>query len=270
MKSVKLQFNWLKIDGCNVRYVDMGKKEGKAILFLHGLGGSIEADMACFKYLMKDYRIIEFDQPGSGYSDKPIRKYDLEYLIDFVFNFADKVNLDKFYVCGGSQGGLLALLCCAKKPDRIIKSAIFSPSGIWGKHFFLSNFFKILPPFAGKLFLHVTSYFWYSLNYKDRKKLQADAIKYIDSREMPGFGMHILGCLESVFAKDRRPIFSKIITPTLIFWGMNDYGQPIYQGRYLARIMPGSKLIEVPNAGHNVSTEKPVFFASEIKEFFER
>jgi 2-hydroxy-6-oxonona-2,4-dienedioate hydrolase len=268
MKSIKLQFKWLKIKGCNIRYVDIGKKDGKIIIFLHGLGGSIEADTACFEFLTKDFRVIEFDQPGSGYSDKPVRKYNLEFLVDFVFKFADKLSLNKFYVCGGSQGGLLALLCCAKEPNRIIKSAIFSPSGIWGKHILISNFFKILPPIAGKLFLHITSHFWYSFNYKDRKKLQANSIRYIDSREMPGFGMHILGCLESVFAKDRRPTYGRIITPTLIFWGTNDYGQPIYQGRYLNRIMQKAKLIEVPDTGHNVSTEKPLFFASEIKKYF--
>lgn len=265
---MKLNEKWIKVEGINIRYVDLGNKNGKPILFLHGLGGRIEADSACFPYLERDFRIIGFDQPGSGYSEKPVRRYDLEYLVDFIFKFADALKLEEFYISGGSQGGLLALLCSAEKPERIIKSAIYSPSGVWGAYPIISNFFKILQPKAGKIFLHITSHFWLSSGYKNREEHRLNDVKFIDSREMPGFGLHVLGSLVSLFAKDRRPIFAKIKTPTLIFWGVKDYGQPIFQGRYLAKIMPNATLIEIPDSGHNTSTEKPEFFVSKIKEFF--
>jgi pimeloyl-ACP methyl ester carboxylesterase len=43
---------------------------------------------------------------------------------------------------------------------------------------------------------------------------------------------------------------------------------PVRMGRALDRILPDSRLIEVPGAGHNVSTEKPDFFAEKVAEFF--
>lgn len=179
------------IDGYKIRYIDLGNKKLEPILFLHGLGGRIEGDIDCFSYLVRDFRIIAFDQIGSGYSDKPVIKYDLEYLVDFIFKFADKLKLTKFYICGGSQGGLLALLCAYKNPEKIIKIAIYSPSGVWNKNLLLSKTFKVLPPIFGRYFLHFTSYFWLSSNYKNREQHRLNDIQFIDSREMPGFGMHL-------------------------------------------------------------------------------
>jgi pimeloyl-ACP methyl ester carboxylesterase len=262
-----LKTKWIKVENVKIRYIDIGR--GEPIIFLHGLGGGIEADSECFPYFSKKFRIIAFDQPGSGYSEKPIRKYDLEYLTDFTFKFADALKIDKFYICGGSQGGLLGLLCAYKNPLRVRKISIYDPSGVWNRNVVISNFFRLLPPKAGQLFLHITSHFWFSKNYAKAKESIKNSIRFIDSREMPGFGMHVLGCLASVFASDRRPMFANIKIPVLLFWGKKDVGQPISQGRYLAKSNSNIKFIEVENSGHNVSTEQASFYASETISFFQ-
>jgi 2-hydroxy-6-oxonona-2,4-dienedioate hydrolase len=73
---------YLKIDGLNVRYVDT--KDGRPVLLLHGLGGSIESWSNNISELSQDLRVITLDLPGFGFSDKPKFDYTIKFYVQFV------------------------------------------------------------------------------------------------------------------------------------------------------------------------------------------
>jgi pimeloyl-ACP methyl ester carboxylesterase len=54
----------------------------------------------------------------------------------------------------------------------------------------------------------------------------------------------------------------------LILWGREDTWIPPEKGRLLNRMIPGSILVEVPDAGHLVIEERPDALVREIKTFF--
>ncbi len=252
-------------DGVKIRYVDLG--EGEPIMFLHGLGGAIEDNDACFEYLADEYRVIAMDCPGTGFSDKPDRNYDIYYLVDFTLDFADRLGLDSFYLVGGSQGGMQVLLCCDKAPDRIRKAVVYSPSGVWKAKPLAAKFIRLMPPWFVRPLMHITSLFWNSPGYPEYRQARREALEFIDNAELPGFGRHVLGCLASQLERDFRPVYAGIKTPVRIIWGQHDFGMNVKMGRELVTVIPGSELIEVPRAGHNVSTELPEYFAERVKEF---
>ncbi|MFA6449903.1 MAG: alpha/beta hydrolase [bacterium] len=266
MKRTTFPEQYLDFDGCRIRYIDIGA--GDPILFLHGLGGKIEDNDACFRYLENQFRVVAMDCPGSGFSDKPDRDYDMPYMVDFALDFATRLGLEKFYVAGGSQGGMHTLLCCHRAPERIHKAAIYSSSGVWPANPLLVSFVRSLPPEAVRPFFRMTSLFWHSPFYPDYWESRTKDLEFLDSREMPGFGRHVLGCLASQFERDYRKIYAEVNTPVLILWGDQDFGMPVRMGRELNRILPDSRLIEVAGAGHNVPIEKPEYFAGKIAEFF--
>lgn len=256
----------MDFDGCRVRYIAIG--DGPPLLFLHGLGGKIEDNDACFPYLTSRFRVIAMDCPGSGFSDKPDREYTIDSLVEFCLEFATRVGLDRFYLCGGSQGGMKTLLCCLSAPERVIKAAVYSPSGVWPPNPGLAWLFRNLPPDAVRLFFQGASLFWNSPSYPDYWKNRGDSLEVLNTMELPGFGRHVFGCLASIFERDFRPIFAEVITPLLILWGKHDFGMPVAQGRELHKLIPASRFIEVPRSGHNVSIEMPEYFADEISSFF--
>jgi len=268
MKLTDLETKEMKVQGYRIRYIDMG--EGPAIIFCNGLGGSIEDNDRCFPELVKrGYRVLALDCPGTGFSEMPDRKYSVDYLADFTFDFADARGVDKFYLSGGSQGGMHVLLMASKAPDRVIKNAIYSSSGVWPRKPFLSWFFGILPPRAVKLWFWVASFFYYPITYPNFWQVRREDLKFKFSRELPGFGRHVLGCLSSQFATDYREIYKTIKTPTLILWGEQDTGMPIKMGYELHELMKNvSKFIPVPGAGHNISTMMPEFYAEQLDLFF--
>lgn len=266
MKKPTLPEKFLVHGGLRIRYVDEGR--GEPVVFLNGLGGSITDNDACFPFLTDKFRVIAFDAPGTGGSDKPDRDYDIDYLVDFALEFLDALGLEKFFLVGGSMGGMHALLCALRAPEKITKAVVYSPSGVWPARPAAARLLRALPPETVKPFLRFTSLFWHSPFYPGYAEARRDAIEYIETREMPGFGRHVLGCAASQFDRDYRKIYAGVVTPVLILWGTHDFGMPARMGRELDKILQNSRLIEVPGAGHNVSTERPEWFARKVKGFF--
>ncbi len=267
MIKTEFEEKWFDYDGWEIRYIDEG--EGEVILFLHGLGGRIEDNSNCYKYFTGRYRIVAMDCPGTGSSEMPDIEYSIDYLVDFSLDFASRLGIEDFYVCGGSQGGMQSLLCCRAAPDRIKKCAVYSPSGVWPAKPFLAGFFGALPPESVKILMHITSLFWNSPFYPDYIEVRRKALEYVNNCDLRGYGRHVMGCLKSVFERDHRELYKEIQTPVLLLWGRHDFGMPVKQGRELDGILPDSRLIEVPKAGHNVSSEMPEYFADTVMGFFE-
>ena len=78
-------FKYMTIDNVLIRYADKNQK-GFPLFLIHGLGGSIESWTNNIEFLSKKFRIIAFDLPGFGLSDKP----KVSYTINFYVNFLEK------------------------------------------------------------------------------------------------------------------------------------------------------------------------------------
>lgn len=266
-RRTRFEESWLDYDGMRLRVVDTGR--GDPILFPHGLGGKIEDNDLIFPFLAHRYRVISVDQPGSGLSDKPVGiDYTVEWLADFLLDFASRLGLESFHLIGGSQGGLLTLLCCEKAPERVRRAVVYSPSGVWDANPALAGVVKRLPPHAVRAFMRFTSLFWNSPARPDYWSGRAQALEFVDeASQEPGFGRHVFGCVASVFSEDFRPRFARITTPLLILWGEHDFGMPVSQGQELHRLIPHAQFETIPEAGHNVLSERPRLCAAKIKKF---
>ena len=55
--------------------------------------------------------------------------------------------------------------------------------------------------------------------------------------------------------------------PVLILWGEEDKWIPVEQAHSLHQLIPNSKLVTVPQAGHLVIEERPEILVREIKDF---
>ncbi|MBM4295508.1 MAG: alpha/beta hydrolase, partial [Deltaproteobacteria bacterium] len=57
--------------------------------------------------------------------------------------------------------------------------------------------------------------------------------------------------------------------PALIIWGEQDEILPMEHGRRLARALPNSRLVILPECGHNPMEEKPRETLREVRQFLE-
>ena len=91
---------------------------GPPLLFVHGLGASMETWRACRALLQDRYRVLAVDLPGHGRST--IAAEPSEYTRDRVLQHLDHVVSaldDRPVFVGHSLGGYLTLAFAATRPD---------------------------------------------------------------------------------------------------------------------------------------------------------
>lgn len=112
----------LKVSDIHTLYYEVsGNKDGTPVVFLHGgPGGGVDADDRCF-FNPKKYKIILFDQRGSG---KSIPSACLEEnttwdLVKDIEKIRELLKIDKWHVFGGSWGSTLSLAYAQSHADRV-------------------------------------------------------------------------------------------------------------------------------------------------------
>lgn len=112
----------LPVSNLHELYVEeVGNPQGQPIVFLHGgPGGGIDADHRRY-FDPTHYRIILFDQRGSGQSTPlaELRENTTWDLIADIETIRQYFGISKWHVFGGSWGSTLALSYAIKHPDRV-------------------------------------------------------------------------------------------------------------------------------------------------------
>jgi len=109
-----------------IYYEESGNPNGKPVVFLHGGpgGGTWSGDRRFFD--PKAYRIVLFDQRGSGKSTPlgELRDNTVPLLVEDIETLRKFLNIDKWMVFGGSFGSALALAYAEEHPDSVTEMVL--------------------------------------------------------------------------------------------------------------------------------------------------
>lgn len=266
----RISVHTASVNGHRIAYLDEG--QGPPLILLHGYGGS----MWQWEYqrpLTEQFRVITPDLIGSGLSDKPDIDYRPQDLIDSVSGLMDSLGLPTATLVGSSMGAGVALGLALTHPERIdgfpdhVRERLVSPlmrraldthAPAWLARFGASLF----GPRAMEAMLKEIVYD-HSLvtplviERSNRNRQRADLITPLLALR------DSLPLWEQQFA----PRLSEIRHPALILWGEQDRLFPPQVGRDLQTLIPRSRLILIPNAGHIPQWEQPQAVNRHITEF---
>src|SRR5467141_1712195 len=97
----------VRVNDINIHYDIHGA--GEPLLMIMGLGASSAAwDPDLVALLSKDFRVITFDNRGTGQSDKPDSPYSIEMFADDAAGLLDKLDIGRAHIFGVSMGGMIA------------------------------------------------------------------------------------------------------------------------------------------------------------------
>ena len=123
------------LNGVKIHYTVAGK--GKPLLLIHGNGGSHKEMMGLMRLFSCEYSVYALDSRCQGKSQKT-DELSYEAMAGNVTAFIATLNLDKPYVIGHSDGGIVAVMASALYPETLGAAVAFgansSPEG-------LQNFF---------------------------------------------------------------------------------------------------------------------------------
>lgn len=95
--------HWAKYDSGKVHYYDIGGRDKKALIFIHGW--TCNADFWKDSYsAFPGYRVIAIDLPGHGKSDKPHADYSMEYFARSIEAVMKAAKVRQAVLVGHSMG----------------------------------------------------------------------------------------------------------------------------------------------------------------------
>lgn len=242
------------INGIKINYIVIG--EGAPFLILHGWGSNSERWKNAGEQLSQQgYKVIIPDLPGFGKSDGLSEPWDTNKYVDFIEQFIKQLNLGSFYLLGHSFGGALAAKIAIKNVQNIKKLFLVS-AAIVRKKTAKKNFLAKVAKIA-KLFYFFPHYDFF------RKTVYKFIIRRTDYLSVGGI---MKDTYLNIISEDLSLRLPFIKTPTVIIWGEKDGATPVEQGYFIKDQIRGSKLVVIPEFGHDLNIGQPEILSEKITE----
>jgi pimeloyl-ACP methyl ester carboxylesterase len=107
-------------DDMRVHFRDVGPRDGKVIMLVHGFSASLQTWEPWVTNLKRDYRVVSIDLPGHGLS----RCLDNDAIgpkqfVETINRVANGLGIEHFTLAGNSMGGGAAWAYALAHPDRL-------------------------------------------------------------------------------------------------------------------------------------------------------
>jgi pimeloyl-ACP methyl ester carboxylesterase len=118
---------FVEVDGARLHYVEKG--EGAPVVMIHGLGGNLlHYTSTIADEIAKTNRVIIFDRPGAGYSERPAGADATTPTQAVIIQKAiDKLGIEKPLIVGHSLGGAVALTHAVRHPGKARGYVLLAP-----------------------------------------------------------------------------------------------------------------------------------------------
>lgn len=259
---------FITIQNMAIYYEDKGDSNAPAVILVHGLFGSTET----WRYnadaiANAGYRVIAFDRPGFGLSDKPDWfDYRVSNQADLTAELMDALNIDTAIMVGHSAGANVMGHFAIRHPEQITKLVLVDAALLTGGP----------PPFVGALLRFPPIWRWGRVILQQvftREQLEnslasfyvnssfltsADYDAYWRAFQTPNWDIGLLGLTrDSAGNTLSREAIATIQADTVLIWGDQDSITPVEDAEALASLIPNSLLLIIPNTGHQPFEEAP-------------
>jgi pimeloyl-ACP methyl ester carboxylesterase len=261
---------------------------GRTVLLLHGKNFSgLYWERVIRLLASRGFRVVVPDQIGFGVSSRPDIHYSLHQMAADTRALLDHLGIARVVVVGHSMGGMLATRFTLLYPGMVEKLVLEDPIGLEDYRTFVP-YASIEELYKTELRATYESFLSYQKTYYTSWKPEYEP-NVRDQAWVLGTGEYPRAALASALTSEmvyEQPVcyeFSRIAVPTLLIIGHEDRTVP---GK--ARLSPemkatagdyprlaektramirGSKVVEVPNAGHIPHIERPELFDEALLGF---
>lgn len=206
---------------------------GPPLVFIHGLGQSVETWQACRDLLQDRYGVVGVDLPGHGHST--VSTDPSEYTRDRVLGHIDRVLADldgRAVLVGHSLGGYLSLAYAATRPGALRGIVVLNTG----------------PGFRDPAKRE---------EWNERSRRNAHRFDVPEP-------VADLNLQEDSIVMDR---LTSLETPILFLAGGSDRAEYASGGAYIERKAPAARLIVISEGGHALQESHAAIVAAHIDDF---
>jgi pimeloyl-ACP methyl ester carboxylesterase len=269
-------------NGIHTHYTEAGE-DGPVVVCLHGGGAGSSGDAGMgglLPELAPNFRVLAIDGVGGfGLTDPTVpTPYGVQSRVDHLEAVLDTLMIDKFIICGNSQGAWVAAKYAILHPDRVQKMVIIGSATIAAAMGIPEEFTPAFKALANYDYTRDGMKKMLEALVHNPKQITDKLIEgRYDSSVRPGakeaLAAFVAGhrYLQSDIMKsnfDMRvslPELTKHIK-TVSVWGQEDQMAPPHVGKKLEALLPDVKWEYVAGAGHQVQTDHPERLAKIITE----
>jgi pimeloyl-ACP methyl ester carboxylesterase len=211
------------------------------------------------------HRVIRYDHRDTGRSTWAFdaQPYAIADLAKDALAVLDALELDRAHVVGMSMGGILVQLLLLDHPERLISGTLLCTSALGARSAGLPD----PDPRLLALWQHMTEprdvqaeldwrvAHWRLLNGAVLD-FDADEFRSMEQRIIQYAGRHDNPAAHSradPSGLDRGADLAAVTVPTLVIGGTADPVKPPPHAAHLAGLIPGARLVTIPNMGHALS-----------------
>lgn len=268
----------LPINGIDIYYRETGA--GQPLVFVPGLGGTVESWDAQIRHFASRYRVISLDNRGSGRSSKPRGPYSMDQMAADLAALLDAIGVrEPIRLVGASMGGVLAQCFIRHYPSRVSQLVLVCTGVSAGDPrvtFPSLNVIQrmLFPGVTAEQRLRTMFGIFYHPSYLDaHPEMYAEAIELYERIGMqPEHATHA----QLKAAQDVRPYYkwlADIAVPVLVMHGEDDQVWPVKNAHTLMKGLSAqaeagrAELALFPGAGHVLFQEQPDAFNARLERF---
>jgi 3-oxoadipate enol-lactonase len=249
----------VKVNDINIHYELYGK--GEALVLIVFYTANTAWWFRQVPVFSQQYRVVAFDNRGSGQSDKPDLPYTMQMMAGDLAGLLEAIGINAAHIFGVSMGGMIAQHFALRYPERV-RSLILGCTSCGGPH-------SIKPDVEAMTVLSDFDH----MKKLTRAEIVRETIPFLVSQEFidkdPGLIQELMakmmehlaplhGAIRQAYAiweHDTYVRLPEIRVPTLVIAGDADRLIPAENSRILASRIPRAELVILKNMGHGFIIE---------------
>ena len=265
---------FIELDGLSTHYIEKGT--GDPIILLHGFFFDTYMWDKNIDVLAERYKVYAFDLWGFGYSTREPLDYGYPLYTKQLRKFMDALEIPQASLIGQSMGGGTIINFTISNRERVNKIILVDVAGMPNRL-----------PIMGRISnLPILGEFMYGLNNNLLRKMTLGNTflhnKHIITEEYfeNATRFHkIKGTTEVLLHVTRKQFFYTLIeeirklslldVPILIVWGREEKSIPLAVGEEMHKILKGSRLEILDQAGHCAHDDQSTLFNQLALDFLE-
>jgi pimeloyl-ACP methyl ester carboxylesterase len=265
---------FVTVDGTRLHFLITGG--GRPVVLIHGNPGSSQDWTRLFGPLASVYRVIAFDRPGHGRSERPRH---LEVTVDvqarLLHDALKQIHVERPIIVGHSWGGALALVYAINYPQEVAGIVLVAPAAYESQDVSLVTELPAVPvigdavnfvltPLLAATFVRSELKKAFSPDPVPKNYLRSVLSEWTRPKKIKAYSLDEVSLNDSL--KQFSPRYPEITIPVSILAGDSDLIVPEKENAdRLHQALPKSRLVLLPKTGHQIPFTRPQAVVDEIE-----
>ena len=265
---------FVTVDDTRLHFVIKG--EGRPVVLIHGNPGSGQDWTRVFGPLSGLHKVIAFDRPGHGRSERPKHiDVTVEVQARLLHDALKQLHVERPIVIGHSWGGALALVYAINYPKEVAAVVLVAPAAYESQDVSLVTELPAVPVIGDAVNFVLTPLFAATVVRSELKKafspdpvpknyLRSVLSEWTKAKKVKAYSLDEASLNDSL--KQFSPRYPEITIPVSILAGDSDLIVPEKKNaERLHQVLPKSRLILLPKTGHQIPFTRSQAVVDEIE-----